>query len=342
MPARLGSGEGFVERGWLVDVEIVLHQHDLRHIRKMHVRQIPERMGIIDGGVAVSHFHMPPAFQRREHHEQIGDAIAFVFLIVTRLGSWLRGDGRARLDDQLLRGLVETHERPLRIVRPLINLQHVFHIGDKGRAGVRRNHPLLFEVRFENVFFSVRPIVLSLARSTMCSSTTFSSSRRRLQRAKPSGAGERVSAINFASAAPSKIRGRAELELYLRLNSASNPSSTSWRLVRSIVAMLVSSAAAIRLSLQPSPRSDTSAFRRMRAFVSSWAERLPLRINSSSWARSSALNRTTYFLTAIFFPTTNHLHRCLAATEIQELPSFSMTGATRMHVDFQARRARRD
>src|ERR1700689_4717481 len=162
----------------------------------------------------------------------------------------------------------------------------------------------------------------------MCSSTTFSSSRRRLQRAKPSGAGERVSAINFASATPSKIRGRAELGLYLRLNTASNPSSTSWRLVRSIVAMLVSSAAAIRLSLQPSPSSDTSDFSRMRAFVSSWAERLPLRINSSSWARSSVLNRTTYFLTAISFPTTNHLHRCLAATEIQKLPSFSMTGAT--------------
>src|SRR5450432_4183242 len=198
-------------------------------------------------------------------------------------------------------------------VRPLIDLQHVFHVGDKGRAGVRRDHPLLLAMRFENVFFSVRPMVLSLARSTMCSSTTFSSSRRRLQRAKPSGAGERVSAINFASAAPSKIRGRAELGLYLRLNTASNPSSTSWRLVRSIVAMLVSSAA---------------AFSRMRAFVSSWAERLPLRINSSSWARSSELNRTTYFLTAISFPTANHLRRCLAAREIQKLPSFSMTGAT--------------
>src|SRR5215831_1053650 len=55
------------------------------------------------------------------------------------------------------------------------------------------------------------------------------------------------------------------------------------------------------VALQPSPRSDTSAFSRMRAFVSSWGERLPLRINSSSWARSSALNRTTYFLTAISF-----------------------------------------
>src|SRR5262252_1624578 len=296
----------------------------------MHVRQIPEHIGIIDGGMAVGHFHKPPPFQRREHHEQIGDTIAFVFVIVTRLASRLRRDRSARLDDQLLRGFVEAHERTLRIVRPLIDLQHLFHVGDKGRAGVRRNHPFLLAMRFENVFFSVRPIVLSLARSTMCSSTTFSSSRRRLQRANPSGAGERVSAINFASAAPSKIRGRAELGLYLRLNTASNPSSTSWRLVRSIVAMLVSSAPAIMLSLQPSPASDTSAFSRMRAFVSNWAERLPLRINSSSWARSSVLNRTTYFLTAISFPTTNHLHRCHAATEIPKLPSFSMTGATRL------------
>src|SRR6478672_7557961 len=284
-PARLGRGKGLIERGWLVGVEIILQQHDFRRVGKMRVGQVPEHVGIIDGGVAVGDLDMPPAFQRREHHEQIGDAIAFVFVIVTRWLSRFGGDRRARLDDQLLGGFVKAHERALRIV-------------------------------------------LSLARSTMCSSTTFSSSRRRLQRAKPSGAGERVSAINFASATPSKIRGRAELGLYVRLNTASNPSSTSWRLVRSIVAMLVSSAAAIRLSLQPSPSSDTSPFSRMRAFVSSWAERLPLRINSSSWACSAALNRTTYFLTAISFRTTNHLHRCLAATEIQKLPSFSMTGAT--------------
>jgi hypothetical protein len=44
-------------------------------------------------------------------------------------------------------------------------------------------------------------------------------------------------------------RRRAELGLYLRASTASNPSSTSWRLVRSTLAMLVSSAAAIRLSL---------------------------------------------------------------------------------------------
>jgi hypothetical protein len=49
-------------------------------------------MGIIDGGVAVGYLH---------------DAIAFVFVIVTRLASRLRSDRRARLDDQPLRGFVE-------------------------------------------------------------------------------------------------------------------------------------------------------------------------------------------------------------------------------------------
>ena len=119
---------------------------------------------------------------------------------------------------------------------------------------------MLVEVRFEVVFFSVRPIVLSLAFSTMLSSTTFSSSRRRLQRAKPSGAGEQASAINLASATPSKIRGRAELDCICGSAIASNPSSTSCRRVRSTLLTLVSNAAGDALSLQPSPASDTSAF----------------------------------------------------------------------------------
>ena len=74
--------------------------------------------------------------------------------------------------------------------------------------------------------------------------------------------------------------------------------------------MLVSSAAEIALSLQPSPASETSAFSRMRALVNSCAELLPARTRASSRSRSSALNLTTYFLTAISFPATNHLRRC--------------------------------
>ena len=137
-----------------MDVEIILHQHDFRRIWKMRIGQIPEHVGIIDSGVAVGDLDMPPAFQRREHHEQIGNAIAFVFVIVTRWLSKFGGDRRARVDDQLLRGFVEAHERALRIVRSLIDFQDVFHGGDKRRVGVGRNHPLLLAMRLENVFLA--------------------------------------------------------------------------------------------------------------------------------------------------------------------------------------------
>src|ERR1035437_9742270 len=80
--------------------------------------------------------------------------------------------------------------------------------------------------------------------------------------------------------------------------------------MRATLLMLVSSAAEMALSLHPSPASEMSAFSRMRALVSICAELLPARTKPSSRSRSSALNFTTYFLTAISFPATNLLHRC--------------------------------
>ena len=84
-----------------------------------------------------------------------------------------------------------------------------------------------------------------------------------------------------------------------------------------------------KLSFPGSPASDTSAFNRMRAFVSDCAGCLPAQIIASSRSRSSALNFTTYFLTEISLPATNHLHRRIAATEIQKNTTDSMTLATR-------------
>src|SRR5208283_2755994 len=161
-------------------------------------------------------------------------------------------------------------------------------------------------------------------------STTFSSSSRRLQRAKPSGAGEQAKAINLASAAPSKIRGRAEFGLYLRSSVASNPSSTNCRRALPTVLTLVSNAAAISRSVQPSPASDASALSRILAFVISCADRLPELISASSRSRSSALNFTTYFFAPVLVPATNHLHPrpAGAGTEIQKCHQVSRTRAT--------------
>jgi len=65
--------------------------------------------------------------------------------------------------------------------------------------------------------------------------------------------------------------------------------------------MLVSKALMIRLSLQPAPASETSAFNNILAFSSRCAGLLPFRISASSYSRSSPLSRTTYFFTEISF-----------------------------------------
>src|SRR6516162_829989 len=77
-----------------------------------------------------------------------------------------------------------------------------------------------------------------------------------------------------------------------------------------MVSMLVSSAAAIRLSLHASPAVEASAFSRMRAFSNRRAGALPFWISTSSRLRSSALSLTMYFLTAGCCAVTTHLRNC--------------------------------
>ena len=109
----------------------------------------------------------------------------------------------------------------------MINLQHILHVGYERRIGIRWDDPLSLQMGFERVFFSVRPMVLSLARSTIFSSTTASSSNCNVHRLRPVGGREQANAINFASAAPSNMRGLAEAGECLRVSAASRPSSTN-------------------------------------------------------------------------------------------------------------------
>ena len=99
--------------------------------------------------MVVGHLHAPPALQGRKDHEEIGDAVALVFIVVTSGLSGLERDRGARLGDQLLGGLVQIHERTIGIARPLVGFQHVFHDGDEARIGFGRDHPLPIAVRFK-------------------------------------------------------------------------------------------------------------------------------------------------------------------------------------------------
>src|SRR3954453_6217557 len=325
--AGLGGRKSFIKRSRFVRAEIVLYQGDLRGVRKPSIRHVLEQVGVIHRCVAIRDRDVPPAVKRCEQHEDIGGSVAFVLVIGPRRAPGPHRDRHARFLDQLFGGLVQADQRADRVVRTVIYFQHLFHRRDEGGVAVRGDDPLIFQMRFEKVFFNTRPIVLSLVRSTIFNSTTLSSNSVSVHRDRPLGGGEQAKAISLASAAPSKMRLRAEFGECFRLRTASKPSSTNrWR-VRATVARLVSSAVTMRLSLQPSPASETSALSRIRAFRIAAAGCLPLLIKSSSADRSSRLRRTTYFLTA-----TSDMFRFPApsrrAPESQKTNSESMTAGT--------------
>src|SRR5208337_272279 len=162
-------------------------------------------MRVIDGGAAVRDLDMPKAFERSKQHEQVGDAAPFVLVVNPLWAPLFHRDRRTRLGDQLLRGLVQADERHVRVVGPRINVQNLLHRGYECAARLRRDDPLFFAVRLKRVFLRTRPIVLSLACSTMPSSTTLSSKSRSVQRAWPSGGVEQASAVSRASFSPSKM-----------------------------------------------------------------------------------------------------------------------------------------
>jgi hypothetical protein len=120
-------------------------------------------VSVIDGGAAIGDFDVAPAFERGKHHEQISRAVALVFVIAALPLSWLHWDRRSRVREQLLGSLVQTDERNIKIAWPLGDGQHVLHRRYERAVRLRRDDPLLFEMRLELVFFRTRPIVLSLA-----------------------------------------------------------------------------------------------------------------------------------------------------------------------------------
>src|SRR5262249_8963131 len=157
--------------------------------------------------------------------------------------------GRDRLHhlaDQLLARLVQAHLRPLRVVRPVVHLQHVLHRADELGVGLRRDAPLLPQPRLDLVFWSVLRTVSGQIDSTTFNSTSLSASISSVQATRPRGAVEQARAINRASPTPSSFRSRLGLSCFLRARAASSPCSTNrWR-TRSTVATLTSTASAIR------------------------------------------------------------------------------------------------
>ena len=107
----------FIESGWLVDAEVVLHESDARRMGIPDIDQDFQALGIVNHRSAVSHFDMPPTAERFEKHEEIAGAMPFIFIIIALRRTWLHRQWCTCLANQLFCAFIETNYRLLRIIR---------------------------------------------------------------------------------------------------------------------------------------------------------------------------------------------------------------------------------
>ena len=125
----------------------------------MPVHQVAHEARPVLTPAPVGDRHLAPAAERLEGHEQVGGAVAHVFAVVA-FGSprpvtlcraqWQRG---AYLADQLFAAFVQAHHRPLRVMRAVIDRQHVFHVEHECGRVLRRDAPHPPQVRLERILF---------------------------------------------------------------------------------------------------------------------------------------------------------------------------------------------
>jgi len=217
---------------------------------------------------------MPPACERFKAHEEATDALSFILVVIAlRLARFSR-DGHPCFADQLLAGLVQAHLWVTRIIWPRVDIQHLFHLADKGGIGLRRNTILLALPRLEFVFFRTCRTVSRPTRSTYPSSTSLSASNRMVQCTCPDGAGEHARAIRWASASPSSRRRRCPQGKRRSRAAVRLCSTKCWR-TRPMVVVLTSSASLMCSSVQPGPSGLASALSKMRAWRSLRAAAFP-------------------------------------------------------------------
>src|SRR6266511_2429107 len=287
----LSRRERLVERGGAMGVKLVHHLDDPLRFRVLDIDQVSDGVRPIDARAVVGNLDPAPPGQRLEEHEQVADALALVLEVIALDLTGARWQRPACLTDQLLRGLIHADQRPLRVVGPRVDVQHILQVVDK--LGIRRgrNAPLLLPPGLQFVFFKVRRTVSYERLSTYVSSTILSASNCKVQRAAPVGGGLQAKAIKCASWRPSSLRNRG-FSGRRGSRAAAKLSSTKRRRTRSMVGMLTSTASAIAASVQAAPFGLWSALRRMRAWASLRAAPFPAPIKSWSVWRSSGVKVT--------------------------------------------------
>ena len=131
-------------------VEVVLYNPDLVSLR-IKFNDVFHALRKIEFGSTFSNQHLAKAALGFAYHHQIANSLALVFRIFAGRFSGLGGRRLADFGNQLQRAFVKANNRSLRVVRFCVQVQNIFHRGDKVSADFR-DTPLLFLPGFKRVF----------------------------------------------------------------------------------------------------------------------------------------------------------------------------------------------
>src|SRR5438105_3539449 len=216
----LGGGEGRVQRGDVVGVEVVANHPDLRGGGKVDGEQLLDLASPILAGALRAAGGPPPAQERGEEHEDRRGAVAFVLVILAQRRAGRHGQRQAELAVEFLAGLVHDDQRDIVVFWERVDVKDTFHLRDEpGRVAFGNTEPL-GPPGLKLVFLSVlrtvsRPMLTMSLRLTNSSASMFIVQNRR-----PSGAGVQQIATRCASRAPSILAGTGGAARTLRSSAA--------------------------------------------------------------------------------------------------------------------------
>jgi hypothetical protein len=113
----------------------------------------------VDIGHRFTNGNLAPARQRLGKHEDVRRPGTLVFVVDAPGMSASGGDRHAGLLQQLHRLFVHAQDRPRRVVRLRVGLQHLFHVGYELTVGLGRDDPVFDLTVRHPVFFRVRRTV---------------------------------------------------------------------------------------------------------------------------------------------------------------------------------------
>ena len=152
--AALGGRERFVERGDGVGVEVIHNQAHLDGLGVALLEHAFDEARPVLSRAAFGDCDMAATGQRFHLDKEHGHAMAHVFMIGDGDLAGLGRDGRMGLADQLLAGLIHADHGEAGIVGQPVDVQDIFHRGDKSGVPIGRDLPVFAQMRLQLVFLA--------------------------------------------------------------------------------------------------------------------------------------------------------------------------------------------